>query len=61
MIKINDIIDGPVFRVYRVIDVNYREGYCVVLLQSDMDGPVNQEEDNIGIFMLLNSITDEEN
>jgi len=59
MIEINDTFDDC-FRVYRVIDVNYDEGYCVTLLQSDIDGPVDQEEDNIGEFVLLSDFYEPE-
>ena len=42
----------------RQIDVDYDEGYCITLLQSDIDGPVNQDEDNIAEFILLNDIAE---
>jgi len=53
MIKINDIlIDG--FDVRKVIDVS--DDYCVAILIEDINGPVNQDEDNLGEFILLNDI-----
>ena len=58
MIEINDILESSGFRVYRVIDVDYDEGYCITLLQSDIDGPINQDEDNIAEFILLNDIAE---
>lgn len=53
MIQQNDILFSR-FDTWKVIDV--QDDYVVVLLQSTIDGQVNQEEDNIGDFILLNDI-----
>lgn len=56
MLKINDIlIDG--FQIRRIIDI--QPDYVVTLLQQDIDGVINQEEDNIGDFILRNDINED--
>jgi len=54
MIEVNDILTDNYFSVWCVIDV--QEDYVIALLRSDIDGPVDQEEDNIGEFILKNDI-----
>lgn len=58
MIKIDDIIWCG-FDKRKVIDVNSDEGYCIAILQCDIDGLVNQDEDNIAKFILLNDIDEQ--
>ncbi len=57
MIEIGDIL-VTAFEVSRVIDV--QPDYVVTLLQENIDGPVDQDEDNIGEFVLLTDIYEEE-
>jgi hypothetical protein len=56
MIEIGDILISG-FETRRVIDV--QPNYVVALLQSDRDGPIDQEEDNIGEFILRNDILED--
>jgi len=53
MLKRNDILVSG-FDVWKVIDV--QPDYIVALLQSNIDGNVDQEEDNIGEFILRSDI-----
>ena len=53
MLKRNDILISG-FDVWKVIDV--QPDYVVALLQSDINGLVDQEEDNIGEFILRSDI-----
>lgn len=57
MIEINDILTESV-RTCRVIDAVPENDYIVTLLQSDIDGPVDQDSDNIGEFVLKSDILD---
>ena len=58
MIKVNDILTEGL-RAWRVIEAEPENDYVLALLQSDIDGPVNQDEDNIGDFILKNDIYEE--
>lgn len=58
MIEVNDILISS-FEVRRVIDAEPENDYVIALLQSDIDGPVDQDEDNIGDFILRNDIYEE--
>lgn len=55
MIEINDILISD-FDKRRVIDV--QDDYVVALLIEDRDGIINQDEDNIGEFILRNDINE---
>jgi len=56
MLAINDIlISGCEIR--KIIDV--QPDYVVTLLQQDRDGIVNQDEDNIGEFILRSDIVED--
>jgi len=55
MIEVNDILTES-FRVWRVIEAEPDHDYVIALLQSDIDGPVDPDEDNIGDFILKNDI-----
>jgi len=56
MLNINDIlISGCEIR--RIIDV--QPDYVVTLLQQNREGLVNQDEDNIGDFILRNNINED--
>ncbi len=55
MIEVNDILISS-FEVRRVIDAEPENDYVVALLQSDIDGPVDQDADNIAEFILKNDI-----
>jgi len=57
MIKQNDILTCGC-SIWRVIEAEPDNDYVIALLQSDIDGPVDQEEDNIGEFILRNDIAD---
>ena len=55
MIEIGDLIRSG-HQIRKVIDV--QDDYVVALLQSDFDGFVNQNEDNIGEFILRSDIAE---
>ncbi len=55
MIEIGDILTSG-FDVRKVIDIE--DDYCVGLLLENIDGPIDQDEDNIAEFILLNDIYD---
>ena len=57
MVKINDILVSG-FDVRRVIEAEPDNDYVIALLQSDIDGSVDQDADNIGEFILRNDIAE---
>ncbi len=59
MIEVNDILHGDGFRTYKVIDSEPENDYVTILLQSDINGSIDQDEDNIGEFVLKNDIYEE--
>jgi hypothetical protein len=56
MIEIGDILVSG-FETRRVIDV--QPDYVVAILQFNIDGDVDQEEDNIGEFILRSDILED--
>lgn len=57
MIEVNDILHNGL-STYKVIDAEPDNDYVVALLQSDIDGPIDQDEDNIGEFILREDIAE---
>ena len=58
LLKANDILISG-FEVRRVIEAEPENDYVIALLQSDINGPIDQDEDNIGDFILKNDIYEE--
>jgi len=55
MIKVGDIIESG-FNVRKVIDLD--GDVVTAILIEDIHGAVNQEDDNIGEFILVNDIAE---
>lgn len=56
MLKINDILVDS-FQEHRIIDI--QPDYVVALLIHNFDGAVDQDEDNIGEFIMRNDIAED--
>lgn len=57
MISIGDILTSGL-EIRKVIGIE--NDYCITILLQDIDGAVDEDEDNIGEFVLLSDIIDKD-